>query len=181
MEKNRQAAPAEREAEAHPASALDALLRHPVSPGAAQHPSLPHIVLGTIVGAGPDGVRILLPALTTDEMTAASLCAIGENETGKTCAVQFIDGDIAKPLIMGLLYAGAQEEAGAALPVQHEEVAVIRDGERVRIDAQRELVLQCGASRIVLRADGVIHIRGLYIDSQAKATQRIRAGSVRVN
>lgn len=180
MKEVRQDVPLPAAGEECPASALESLLHHPVNAG-GQDSLLPHIMLGRIVSAGPGGLRVVVPALKPDEMSAVSVCAITENETGKTCAVQFIDGDGNKPLIMGLLYAGAEQTASAALP--EPAVTVIRDGERerVKIDAQQELVLQCGASRIVLRADGVIHIRGLYIDSQARATQRIRAGSVQVN
>lgn len=163
-----------------PASTLESLLTHALP--ATEVGALPRIVLGRIVGVDAGGIRLVLPALHDAELTALALCPVGEGEVGQTCAVQFIDGDAAKPLIMGLLYAPETTALGALLSPQEREPLKVRHGEKqVIIEAEQELVLQCGQACIVLRADGVVHIRGLYIDSQARATHRIRAGSVRVN
>lgn len=52
---------------------------------------------------------------------------------------------------------------------------------RVRIEAQQELVLECGDASLTLREDGRVTIRGTDVTSHARRTQRIRGGTVHIN
>lgn len=55
------------------------------------------------------------------------------------------------------------------------------DGRRVELEAADELVLRCGEASIVLTRDGRITIRGHYVETRARGTNRIRGGSVQIN
>lgn len=143
---------------------------------------LPNVMLGKIVAIGDAGPSLILPMISSEPITAMSVCRVTEKEIGQTCVVQFIDNDVNKAIVMGLLVeqqATILPDSPSTEPVS--ELVISQRQGSVKIEAQDELVLQCGESRIIMNANGVIRIRGLYIDSQARATQRIRGGSVRVN
>jgi hypothetical protein len=55
------------------------------------------------------------------------------------------------------------------------------DGRRLVMTAYSELHLQCGESSITLRRDGKVSIKGKYILSRAKVSNRIKGGSVQLN
>jgi len=161
------------------ATPLQDLLRQP-----AKHPvasAMSSIVLGRILSLNESGqAQIALPSASAQPLLALSLCQIAKEHIGRTCAVQFIDGDPTQPLIIGLIQdsPGFELRRDVALPAV---LTISQNGERVQIDAVEELVLQCGEASIVMSAEGLIEIRAPYIDNHALATQRIRGGSVRVN
>ena len=55
------------------------------------------------------------------------------------------------------------------------------DGKRVVIEAQDEIVLECGKASITLRRNGRIVIRGAYVETHAEGVNRIKGGSVQIN
>jgi len=55
------------------------------------------------------------------------------------------------------------------------------DGKRVEVVGQDEVVLRCGDASITLRRNGRVVIRGTYVESHAKGTNRIKGGSVLIN
>ncbi len=134
------------------------------------------ILLGKITRIDDSGIYAELNGIET---MMASLCPLVKDDLGKTCAIQFIQGDLSRPLVMGLIHSTmslkSTEKKNAA------EMVVTRQGKQIVIQADDELVLQCGESCIVMSAEGTIYIRALYIDSHALATQRLRGGSVQVN
>jgi len=64
---------------------------------------------------------------------------------------------------------------------QEEELAVRVDGKRVVIEGQDEIVLRCGEASITLRRNGRIIVRGNYVETRSKGTNRIKGGSVQIN
>lgn len=81
----------------------------------------------------------------------------------------WLDVSAAGPLILGLI-ATRLAPADATI-----------DGERVVLEAARELELRCGPARIVLTRDGEVIVRGVNITSRAAASHRIRGASVQIN
>lgn len=72
----------------------------------------------------------------------------------------------------------------------HEEVAqasgattlnASADGKRIEIEGKDEVVLRCGEASITLRRNGRIVIRGAYVETRAKGTNRIKGGVVLIN
>ena len=81
----------------------------------------------------------------------------------------FERGDPALPLITGLV----QSVTAAA------EARV--DGKRVVITGDEEVELRCGEASITLSRSGKLVIRGAYVETRAKGTNRIKGGSVQIN
>lgn len=55
------------------------------------------------------------------------------------------------------------------------------DGRRVVLHADDEILLECGASSILLRKDGKIIVKGAQIVSRASGRHKIRGASVQIN
>ena len=85
------------------------------------------------------------------------------------------DGAPPQPYIMGVVQPAPG--AGGALPGP----VVERDGDRVVIEGEREVVLQCGEAKLVLRRDGKIIIHGRDVTTRARRRHRIKGGAVLIN
>jgi len=96
---------------------------------------------------------------------------------GQDVVLGFDLDDPTKPIVLGVL----QGQGGWPLQRTPGQVSVDADGQRMVITAQRELVLRCGKSSILLRADGCVEIRGESILTQATTANRVRGGSVELN
>ena len=96
----------------------------------------------------------------------------------------FDEGDPERPIVAGFLEAPSATPAlDAALEATVEarpDVAVV-DGRRVVIDGKEGIVLRCGEASITLRRTGKIVVRGLYVETHAAGTNRIKGGSVKIN
>lgn len=108
-----------------------------------------------------------LPALTTVSLTTDQI----EQEV----ALLFSEGDMTRPVIMGLIRADLSVTAETA-PV---EARV--DGQRVVLSADKEIVLKCGKASITLTRAGKVLIRGAYLLSRSSGVNRIKGGSVQMN
>ena len=53
--------------------------------------------------------------------------------------------------------------------------------ETIKLEAGREIVLECGEASITLQADGRIVVRGGHVESHAEGTNRIKGAQVRIN
>ncbi|EPJ7712401.1 DUF6484 domain-containing protein [Citrobacter freundii] len=156
-----------------PTELLDKILE---SDGAHPPVNPYHMLIGRIIAVDDTGTSV---AFSNTTSKALSVCPLERKDIERLCAIQFIQGDLSKPLIMGLIHT--QTSAGPGEIPKTSEVSVRRNGKQVVIQADDELVLQCGESCIVMTAEGTVYIRALYIDSHALATQRLRGGSVQVN
>ncbi|TGB74231.1 hypothetical protein CRI66_21985 [Escherichia sp. E4694] len=137
----------------------------------------PHdMLLGRIVTIDDSGIFVVFG---NTQARAMSLCPVEKKDVGRVCAIQFIQGDLTKPVVMGFIQSTSYSTSSEI--AQTDNIAVVRQGNRVVIKADDELVLQCGESCIVMTAEGTVYIRALYIDSHAQATHRLRGGSVQVN
>ncbi len=52
------------------------------------------------------------------------------------------------------------------------------DGKRVVLTAEDEVVFQCGKASITLRRNGRVVIRGVYVETYATGTNRVKGGQV---
>jgi uncharacterized protein (DUF2345 family) len=55
------------------------------------------------------------------------------------------------------------------------------DGERIVLEAKKEIVLRCGKASITLTADGRIVHKGVELVSSASETNRIKGSRVKIN
>jgi hypothetical protein len=98
------------------------------------------------------------------------MAALGADDVGREVALLFEGGDPERPVVMGKMHV-----AGAA------RLQAERDGERVEVRAEREIVLSCGDASITLTRAGKILIRGTYVLSRSSGVHRIQGGSVQIN
>jgi len=99
------------------------------------------------------------------------------DDVGQQVVVLFEDGDRQRPIVVGVL----RTDRTAAPPELAGDVDVSTDGERMIVNARRELVLRCGKASITLRQDGTVHIVGERILSRATGPNRVQGGSVQLN
>jgi len=118
-----------------------------------------------IIGLAPDGrAQVLIPSLGETPLFARSLVPVSAAAVGKVGAVTMM-GD--EPLILGLVQPLAPE--------------VEADGERLVIEARREMTLRCGKASITMTADGRVTIRGTQVLSRSDGPNRVQGASVQLN
>ncbi|MBL9072901.1 hypothetical protein [Tabrizicola sp.] len=118
-----------------------------------------------IIGIGPDGrAQLLIPSLGETPAFAQSLVPVTVASVGRVAAVTMMDD---QPLILGLVQPLVPE--------------VVADGERLVIEAGREMTLRCGKASITMTADGRVTIRGTQVLSRAEGPNRVQGASVQLN
>mgnify|MGYP001038238430 CR=1 FL=1 len=119
-----------------------------------------------VTAIGPDGrAEISMPAVLGDDLLLArSLVPVGEASVGREAAVTMVDGE---PLILGLIRPLLPE--------------VEADGEKLVLEARREVTLRCGKASIHLTADGRVTIRGTQVLSRSDGPNRVQGASVQLN
>jgi hypothetical protein len=147
---------------------------------AAAAPALPAVTLGWLVQRGPEsepggGPLVDFPGNPRGPSPARLLVALTEPALQAAAAARqpvalvFERGDPALPLITGLVQS----------PTAATEARV--DGKRVVITGEDEVELRCGEASITLSKSGKLVIRGAYVETRAKGTNRIKGGSVQIN
>lgn len=115
-----------------------------------------------IIAIGPDGrAQVLIPALGETPLFAQSLVPVF---VGRLAALTMMDD---QPLILGLIQPLLPE--------------VEADGEKLVLEARREVTLRCGKASIHLTADGRVTIRGTQVLSRSDGPNRVQGASVQLN
>jgi len=110
---------------------------------------------------------------------ARALVQVGlEAGANREVLLAFADGDLGRPIVVGLLQP---EAAAPAVEVQAGPTEALIDGRRVVLEAKDEIVLRCGEASITLRRNGRVVIRGAYVETAAKGVNRVKGGSVKIN
>lgn len=144
------------------------------APAASQ--ALPAVCIGRVVAfdaergplvdfpgnpGGPAPARLLVA------LDRPTLCSAAESQ--RSCALLFERGDPRLPLIVGLVEAPAPARSATI------------DGKRVVLTGEEEIELRCGEASISLKKNGKLVIRGAYVETRARGTNRIKGGSVQIN
>jgi Domain of unknown function (DUF6484) len=98
---------------------------------------------------------------------ALSLVRLKANDEGLDVILMFEDGDLSRPIIMGLV-----------------QPALTRsqiNNERLDLTANERITLQCGKASITLTREGKVLIKGEYVSSNSSGINCIKGGSVRIN
>ena len=119
-----------------------------------------------ITEIGPDGrAKVLIPAVLGEvQLFAQSLVPVTLASVGRQAAVAMMDDE---PLILGLIQPPAPE--------------VEADGEKLILEARREMTLRCGKASITMTADGRVTIRGTQVLSRSDGPNRVQGASVQLN
>ena len=146
------------------------------------------VVIGVLAGLSPAGEALVDFAANPAgaPIPARSAARLDPGAVGREAALMFEGGDPRKPILMGLLEQPAiVEEPAPAAEAQSETppqpLRVEVDGERVVLEAEKEIVLRCGKASITLTRAGKILIRGEYVLTRAAGVNRIQGGSVQIN
>jgi len=138
------------------------------------------VVTGTLIGFKDEG-RVPLVIYPDQPGTAAiaagAVVDLHGPHIGHKVVLMFENGDPARPMIMGLL----RSPESWPLVEKPAQVQVDADGERLLIDAQKQLVLRCGKASITLTRAGKILIQGTYVSNRSAGVMRIKGGSVQLN
>jgi hypothetical protein len=125
----------------------------------------------------PHGVLVARTTVSTQALVTAS-----EAERRRPVLLVFEQERSDEPIVVGLLEpVGAGHPPTTGEPSNRALVEARIDGRRVVIDAQDELVLQCGEATIVLRRNGRVVIRGAYVETRSRGVNRIKGGTVEIN
>jgi uncharacterized protein (DUF2345 family) len=120
-----------------------------------------------------DGVPRLRLAARPDRLVVArTTVPLAADAIGSEVVVQWLDGDLDQPVILGVLQAAAPGPA---------TVEVEADDAAVQVQAKQRVTLRCGKASITLTAEGRIVVKGTQILSQATGSHRIRGGSIQLN
>jgi hypothetical protein len=142
-------------------------------PVAAMAPA--EVVIGHLVGIGDDGAPLVdFPTNPAGRpVRALATTRYDQVPPGASVALMFLEGDLARPLAIGLI--GQLQQARAAVP------AATDADERLTFTATREIVLQCGRASIVLTRAGKVLVRGAYLSLRSSGMQRITGAAVHIN
>jgi hypothetical protein len=100
-------------------------------------------------------------------------------ESRSSVLLTFEQGDECRPIIVGTMKPVPKLDP--MLPAPGDPILVKVDGERLEISARDEIVLRCGESSITLRRNGRVVIKGAYVETRARGTNRIKGGNVLIN
>lgn len=146
---------------------------------------MPSAVIGEAAGITNTGSPIVdFPENPEPQpIVARSTFDFQPGHVGCEVLLVFERGDDRRPVVIGILNSqqpnGGCAETGAVDPP--EAVEVQRDGERVVITADREIVLKCGKASITLTRAGKVLIRGAYLLNRSSGVNKIKGGSVQIN
>ena len=121
--------------------------------------------------AGFNGEGQFLVQQNDEETPVAALSTIRlvEEDLGARVVIAFEQGDGRYPIILGRLQEPAAPKIEDKLKV---------DGERVLIQAEREIELRCGEASIVLTRAGKILIRGNYVLTRSRGANKIKGSNI---
>jgi len=173
--------PALNEPDDTPCPATRALMRSMTGPAPATAPAPAGVSVQTLAGLGAGG-QVLLDGPGAVQ-TARTVVRLSPAMVGRQVLVVHEAGG---PIVTGVIQDGSDAPADALDAVHAPDAdtppfELEVDGERVVVDARRQLVLRCGQASITLTREGKILLRGTYISSRASGVHRISGGSVELN
>lgn len=176
--------PALNEPDDTPCPATRALMRSMTGPAPATAPATAGVSVQTLAGLGAGG-QVLLDGPGAVQ-TARTVVRLSPAMVGRQVLVVH---EAAGPIVTGVIQDGSDAPADALDAVHAADAPdagtppfeLEVDGERVVVDARRQLVLRCGQASITLTREGKILLRGTYISSRASGVHRISGGSVELN
>jgi len=128
------------------------------------------IVSGEIVSTTADGqVSVDYPQNSLGPLSARTL--MEDLYLGAKVLLAFDGGDPTRPIILGILHDQART-AGRTIRLK---------ASRIVLEAEDELLLQCGEASFEARRNGRVDLKGRDVVSRATRTNKVRGSTVLVN
>jgi hypothetical protein len=146
--------------------------------GNKQAAQLDGVVIGVLMSFTETGMPLVaFPGNQSKISIAANSTTVFErDDIGCQVALLFEGGDPQRPIVIGRI----QYPEDIVQPRQQKTMAEL-DGERLELNAEKEIVLRCGKASITLTKAGKVIIRGQYLLSRSSGVNRIKGGSVQIN
>ena len=89
-----------------------------------------------------------------------SVCEIAPSHIGRVAVVAFLEGDPARPLVLGIVVNQETDQDADPAAAKH------RSSPPLRLESNSEVCLRCGKASISLKSDGTVAIRGTNVASR---------------
>ena len=123
-----------------------------------------------------------LPGLRYEIVAARSTTALRRAQVGATVLVLCENGDVRKPIVVGVLQDRPVAESVPASPdLRSQLVSVRADDDCLVLSAERQIVLECGAASITLTRAGKVLINGTYVLSKSSGYNKLKGAAVDIN
>jgi hypothetical protein len=119
-----------------------------------------------------------LPGLPHEVVAAGTTVPLLRQHIGSTVVVLFDQGDVRRPIIVGVLQ---KQHSALIAAVPEPLVSAQVDDQRVVLTAEREIVLRCGEASITLTRAGKVLIRGSYVLTSSSGYNKIKGAAVDIN
>mgnify|MGYP007068107927 FL=1 len=103
------------------------------------------------------------------------------NPVGREVLLAFVNNSAAHPVIVDAMYSLIDDIVTVKSPAPQRPQEALVDGKRVVLNADEEVVLQCGEASITLTKAGKVLIQGEYISSSSGGAHKIKGGSIQLN
>ena len=143
--------------------------------------------VGRVTAVTAEGQPLVTVAGELEPRVARSLVQLRalplDLSTLPAVALIFEDADRSLPVIVGWIHDSLVAPAGRApsAAATHGLPEAVVDGQRVVLQADLEIVLQCGASSIILTRDGHVVIKGAQVVTRSSGATKIRGAVVNIN
>ena len=135
-------------------------------------------VLGRLQGFDIDDRPLVgLSEVPGEWVPARTTVNVPRSALGSEVVVVFAGGNVCLPIILGVI----QSSAISSTEPTSRPVTICADGERLVLDAEREIVLRCGEASITLTRAGKVIIKGHYIVSRSTGYNKIKGAAVDIN
>jgi len=157
------------------------LTRRDVAAPAAPAPDLVHAATARLHGFDLEERPLLLglPGLPHEIVAGRTTVALQRQQMGADVVVLFEQGDVRRPIVVGVVQASGRQLPSAAVPAPLVSAQV--DEQRVVLTAEREIVLKCGEASITLTRAGKVLIKGTYVLSRSSGYNKIKGAAVDIN
>jgi hypothetical protein len=144
-------------------------------------PAVPGVVTARLHGFDLEDRPLVAgtSALPHEILPARATIALRRADIGATVVVAFEDGDVRRPIVLGVVAGSRPREAPQQAPAK--PVTIQADGEKFVVDAEREITLRCGEASITLTRAGKVIIKGAYIVSRSTGHNKIKGAAVDIN
>lgn len=114
---------------------------------------------------------------------ASVLRHVGSVSPGQSVLLQFLSGEVSRPVVTGVMEVADSTNSVAALAIGPSAAPVTLEinGQTLLLSAHQRITLRCGKSSLVMNADGNIEIRGTELLSRASGQNAVRGASVSLN